>query len=182
MPGGRLATTLAICMGTITLGALVLVSLQAQYSLFAWTMIFLNLLVILFFNMRLQKQALKTDYLQKFLVTFLSSLKLIADGSFSSPILQRLQAEVGNKALKEISLLRQIVFLLDSRGNLLWPLVNIVLLVDLHTFSMLQRWIVRNEAHFLEWLKCANEFEALCSMSTFAELNSDFKNPTLEGG
>ncbi len=179
MPGGRIAMVLALVLGIATLGALIFVNFLSGNSAIAWTMIVINLLVILFFNLKLQKQALKTDYLQRFLVTFLAAQRLISSGSFQSPLLQRLQSQVGKSAIKEIRALRQIVFFLDSRGNLLWPIVNIVLLVDLHTFSMLQRWITKNSSQFKTWLLCINELETLCSMASFADLNRDFTYPEI---
>ncbi|MEM9325965.1 MAG: hypothetical protein AAGA85_09925 [Bacteroidota bacterium] len=179
LPGSRLASWLAVFLGLSTLIVLILISTSMVPSLAAWIMVFINLLVLLYFNLRLQNQALKTDHLQKFLVAFLQALRIISEGEFKSPSLIKLQSYIGTRAIKEIGILRQVVFLLDSRTNILWPLINVVLLIDLHTFSLLQKWIQRNEGQFQRWLQCVNEFEALCSMATFADVNVDFTIPVL---
>ncbi len=129
------------------------------------------------YNFGLQKEAAKTSRLFRYLNVFSQSLLTLRDASFESALLTGYQKKLSAEAITELNKLRQIVFLLDSRFNQLWPLVNLIFLVDLYTGWLMNRWLARNQSKLQTWLSHLNHFEVLISFAGFADQNSDFQFP-----
>ena len=169
----------------ISLGVLMILTLYASFtaqipSNIPWVIIIINFLVLLYFNWKNKNESLYSDKLSHYLNAFKSALDLLKGRTFKSDLLKDIVAEIDQKAVVEIQKLQQLLFLLDTRSNILWPLINLILLIDLYTFWMLNRWIQRNTNSFRHWVKIINDFEVYGSLASYMELHPDLNLPELQ--
>jgi hypothetical protein len=93
-------------------------------------------------------------------------LAILEHEPFQSPVLQRLQREIGgggSAASAEISRLSHVVTLLSSRENLFFALPAALLLWTTQWAFAIEAWRSRVGAHLPRWLDAVGEFEALAA-------------------
>ncbi len=94
-------------------------------------------------------------------------------------LVEQLQAE-GTRASRRIKRLTRLMELLDSAENMFFRPIA-AMLVWVSQFAMaVEAWRVRNGAHIGTWIAAVGEFEALCSLSTYAFERPDATFPQLE--
>ncbi len=98
-------------------------------------------------------------------------LERIEAEDFASPLLQKLQAELrggGTVASARIARLQRLVELLEFRGNLLFAVIDAILLFTFQVAVRIEAWRAENGPQLGDWLRAAGEFEALSSLAAYA--------------
>jgi hypothetical protein len=102
---------------------------------------------------------------------------------FTSATLTRLVGELqieGTTASRRIKRLTRLLELLDSSENMFFRPVAAMLLWNAQFAMALEAWRVANGPHIGQWIAAVGEFEALCSLSTYAFERPDATFPQLE--
>jgi ABC-type multidrug transport system fused ATPase/permease subunit len=117
-------------------------------------------------------------------------LKIEAE-EFESPRLQQLQAAFRQdnfSASQEINTLKKILEIAQLKGtestgdNKLYPIINILWLIDPHWIIRAERWKTRNRAYVKAWADAVGTFEALSSLAGFAHANPTYTFPEVREG
>ena len=115
----------------------------------------------------------------------------IESEAFQSLRLQQLQAAFRQdnfSASQEINTLKKILEIAQLRGtestgdNKLYPIINILWLVDPHWIIRAERWKTRNRAYVKAWADAVGTFEALSSLAGFAHANPTYTFPAVREG
>ena len=85
----------------------------------------------------------------------------------------------GFSASSSILGLQKILDFLNSRANMFYVLIDILLLVDIHLVLAAENWKKKNEHDVSIWFDRIGEFEALCSLAAFSYANPGYTFPTL---
>ncbi|AKT43054.1 MutS family DNA mismatch repair protein [Chondromyces crocatus] len=111
----------------------------------------------------------------------------IEEQTFSSPLLQRLRAELRGTepgvrpASEEMLSLQKILGYAELRHNaLIHVILNIGLLWDVWCALALDRWRVRSGSRIRSWMQSLGQMEALTSLATFADENPDYAFPEVK--
>jgi hypothetical protein len=102
---------------------------------------------------------------------------------FTSARLQRLVAPLqieGSTASRRIRRLTRLLEMLDSAENMFFRPVAMMLLWVPQFAMAVEAWRVLNGPHIGQWIAAVGEFEALCSLSTYAFERPDATFPRLE--
>ena len=117
-------------------------------------------------------------------------LKIEAE-EFHSPLLQQLQAAFRQdnfSASQEINTLKKILEIAQLKGtestgdNKLYPIINILWLIDPHWIIRAERWKTRNQSYVKAWADAVGTFEALSSLAGFAHANPTYTFPEVREG
>lgn len=176
-----MAIVMACFFGSATLSIIMLGVLEYINTLWIWVAVIINSIVLFGYNLRIQKRAFKTNYLLQTLQVFLAAMEHVKSGTFRAKPLVDAQVLIDQQALRAIKQLKQIVFLLDSRGNLMWFIVNLTLLVDIYSYCLLNIWIRKNGKAFASWTHVIHQFEAFGSCASYWSLHPEFHFPILKG-
>lgn len=105
----------------------------------------------------------------------------IEKSDFNTPLLDRLKSkfQLNGSASLQIAKLKRILHLLNSRSNLLYVLLNFVLLLDVHALVRASKWKTRNAQAVDDWFESMGQLEALSSMAGFAFANPDYTMPII---
>ncbi len=115
----------------------------------------------------------------------------IESEAFQSPRLQQLQAAFRQdnfSASQEINTLKKILEIAQLKGtestgdNKLYPIINLLWLVDPHWIIRAERWKTRNRAYVKAWADAVGTFEALSSLAGFAHANPTYTFPEVREG
>lgn len=170
----------AIVLGLITVAILITFAINLLPSGYVWIAVLTNGTVLGIYNFKIERKAVRTGILLKYLQGFLLGMDHIVNGKFSSTTLLEAQNLVDQKAMKAIGQLRQIIFLLDSRGNLMWPFVNLIFLVDIYSGFLMNWWSRKNGKDFQKWIEAISFFEAHTSCASYWQLHPEFTIPELQ--
>lgn len=116
----------------------------------------------------------------KALKTFVLLIRKIEETHFDNEPLDKLRTRFmmdGHLASGAIKSLEGLLDRLNSRGNIFYGLVNIVLLIDYLLIRKLDHWRDDNQEHIEDWLDSLSEMECLVSLAGFAYLNPTYSNP-----
>lgn len=91
---------------------------------------------------------------------------------------QKLVTE-GMEASKGIRELRSIVNRFDSRSNVFFIVINILLLLDIHTLFKTLKWQAQYKEILPQWLDAVHTFGALTSMASHSFGNPDYVFPEI---
>lgn len=169
----------AMLLGLVTLGIVVAATINKLPAGYLWLAVITNAAVLGIYNFKIQSKAVKTGVLLKYLQAFLLGMDHIVKEKFYAPTLKKEQALIDQKAMKAIQQLRQIIFLLDSRFNLMWPIVNLVFLVDIYSGFLMNWWTRKNGESFQSWIGAISFFEVHTSCASYWQLHPDFILPDL---
>ncbi|WKN46089.1 MutS-related protein [Tunicatimonas pelagia] len=121
-------------------------------------------------------------------VTTLQAYRYMMEGveqqSFQSEKLQSLQNELkgdGKSASASIKELSYILSNFDARGNMMYHILNVIFLLDVHWLLRADRWKAQTKDHVEAWLNSMGEVEALDSIASFAYAQPDFTFPAISG-
>ncbi len=115
----------------------------------------------------------------------------IESEAFQSPLLQQLQAAFRQdnfSAFREINSLKKILEIAQLKGtestgdNKLYPIINLLWLIDPHWIIRAERWKTRNRAYVKSWADAVGTFEALSSLAGFAHANPTYTFPEVREG
>lgn len=110
-------------------------------------------------------------------------LKIISEEKFESALLKDLQSKVSkdrHSASSSLNKLMQIVNMLDQRENLLLHLVFEGLMCwQLIQLARIEKWKRKNKEQLSIWINISGEFDALCSLGTFAFNHPQYSYPIL---
>jgi hypothetical protein len=113
-------------------------------------------------------------------------LELVEKTELDDPLLRGLRERLNSKAgapSQSMARFRRLVGWFDLRHNgLVHPLVNLVLLWDLHCTLALERWQRDTGKHLRDWFEVIGWFEALSSLSSFAADEPGTTYPELHEG
>ncbi len=178
-PHSRFYLITAIILGLLTVAVLVFATINQLPSGYVWLVVLTNGTVLGIYNFKIQRKAVRTATLLKYLQAFLLGMDHIVKEEFSSPSLREAQKLVDQKAMKAIGQLKQIIFLLDSRGNLMWPFVNLIFLVDIYSGFLMNWWSRKNGHDFQKWIHAISFFEVHASCASYWQLHPEFTVPEL---
>ncbi len=125
---------------------------------------------------KLSKGLDKAYYL---ITTYLKTIPLIEERDFKSTKLKHLQGKLKNdiQASGAIKKLKNLVYRLSVRGNMLYPILDGLFLLDAYLLIDLFAWKAKHQYHIKEWLKVINETECLISLAGFSHIHPDYTFP-----
>ena len=137
--------------------------------------------VQLFVNRRTRKRIhmihLLTSHNARVFKAYSRIIRQIEDAQVISPLLMEMQARLqagGRPASRHIRTLSNLASFFElRRSEILHPVLNSLLLWDLHCVLRLERWKSRHAEQAPGWLRTLGEFEAL---SSFANLRFNFRD------
>ncbi len=110
---------------------------------------------------------------------------------FQSPRLQQLQAvfrQDNFSASQEINALKKILEVAQLKGtestggNNVYPVINLLWIIDPYWIIRAERWKTRNRAYVKSWADAVGTFEALSSLAGFAHANPTYTFPEVREG
>ncbi len=111
------------------------------------------------------------------------TLQLIESTTLRAPLLAELQRRVeqrGEPASAQMQHLSSVLGWFELRRNgMVYPVINALLLWDLHCLFALERWRSRYGSGVRQWLSTLGEWEALSSLAGLAHDNPDFCFPEI---
>lgn len=152
-----------------------------------FTLLFLaSMAVLARLGPRLQPAIVAASQRSADLERFARMLVLLESATFDAPALKQIQQRLrasGVAASTEINALARIVSTLEARENGAFRAVaGPILLWDIHCVAALERWQRRAGPHTRSWLDALADFEACCSLATFAFENPSYCWPQVDDG
>jgi hypothetical protein len=128
---------------------------------------------------RIHRIHLLTSHNARVFKAYSQIIRQIENARVLSPLLQEMQARLqagGRPASRHIRTLSNLASFFElRRSEILHPVLNSLLLWDLHCVLRLERWKSRHAEQAPDWLRILGEFEAL---SSFANLRFNFRDWT----
>ena len=125
----------------------------------------------------------QTTHAEKTLSFYATLIEQIEKGKFTTPLLQKLQAQFvqtnGNKASTQIKRLSYIIAQLNVRFNVFAIFLNLGGLWDLQWVYRLEKWKAQQKNRLPQWFEAMQEFEALSSLATIYFNNPDWTFPLI---
>lgn len=109
-------------------------------------------------------------------------IKKVEDETFEAPLLKDLKDQFDHdhfKASAEIKKLQQILFSLESRANMFYWILNILLLLDVFWLLKALAWKRKNEKYAKKWFDTIHQFEVLNSIAGFGYANPGYAMPVI---
>ncbi len=167
----------------ITTIALIILSVTMSVS------IYLTLGILLINSLVLRRML---DYVKKItedtsanvglLKAYSRLIQKIEHSTFADQHLNHLQQafkHTGFSASSSIARLQQILDFLNSRANMFYVLIDVILMIDIHLVLATENWKKKNEHDVSLWFERIGEFEVLCSLAAFAYANKDYAFPAI---
>jgi hypothetical protein len=114
--------------------------------------------------------------LNQYLIAFRLTQKLDPKNSHQ---LTELVTELSQSSIKAWKELSQIIYLVNSRENLMYWLINPFLFIDIWSYVALYRWGTKYESQLAKWIHQANTLDVLVSLAGYARLHTSNNYPTL---
>ncbi len=131
-------------------------------------------------NLRLTRELGTTNTV---IASYREMLLEIEGEPFNDEPLEKLKSNVVNseyKASSQLKELEQLTHLFESRTNLIYGLLNALLMLEVHLVFKVEKWKQYNKNHILRLFSTVNEFEALNSLSGMAFANQDMSFPLVK--
>ena len=109
-------------------------------------------------------------------------IKKVEDEHFDALLLKDLKDQFDHdhfKASAEIKKLQQILFSLESRANMFYWILNILLLLDVFWLLKASAWKRKNEKYAKNWFDTIHQFEVLNSLAGFSYANPGYTMPVI---
>lgn len=106
---------------------------------------------------------------------------LIGAQDFRSPLLNRVHEDLtaGGAAHRELARLHQLLILADMRLSMVYPVLQGLVLWDVHLLHRLERWCHRNGRRVGGWLRGVGDVEALAGLAALAHDQPDWCVPAV---
>ena len=179
---GRLYLILLFILPALTLGSIITSILELTVMGLPLLIILINWLVLGSVSKRLLDITRTTENGYKSISTLKSQLLLIENESFNTNELLDLKSGILSKHSSASDKIGQLKFLLDSlhsRFNLMYWLLNSILLTDVFWLIKITNWKTKNELEIQRWFEVTAEFDALSSIAGFAFAEPNFVYPEL---
>ena len=185
-----LASRQALVWGARLSPPLFWVLLLAQMGgMIAWPLWIAPIIVNLLIGWRLVGTAVgrlnQVRYFAGALGAYADALDHLAEPSFAAPALERLQAALrveGHSAAAEIRRLHGIVRLAQPASSMVYPLIELTTLWNVHVLSLLEGWQAKAGPRARGWLEALGEAEALAALARLKHDNPTWALPELEPG
>ncbi|MEO1049672.1 MAG: DNA mismatch repair protein MutS [Bacteroidota bacterium] len=118
----------------------------------------------------------------KTLKSYASLIRMIEESNFHSKELTSLKANFNHDNFKASAVVGQLQRLLDfllSRANMLYGLIDLLLLMDIHLLLRAEKWRKENKEEVSKWFDSISEFETINSMAGFAYANPEYAYPVI---
>lgn len=139
---------------------------------------------LLLVNTHAKKVKVHHDLLNKrfgFVRSCRSLLQYIEQEHFTAENLKTLQNQchdAGQKASTKIDKLATLLYYLDLRGGMLTgPVLNAILMWDLHCVYRLEKWLQANHDQVQDWFEAVNYMEVYISLAGYTFNNPEFSTP-----
>ena len=179
---GRLYLILLFILPALTLGSIITSILELTVMGLPLLIILIYWLVLGSVSKRLLDITRTTENGYKSISTLKSQLLLIENESFNTNELLDLKSGILSKHSSASDKIGQLKFLLDSlhsRFNLMYWLLNSILLTDVFWLIKITNWKTKNELEIQRWFEVTAEFDALSSIAGFAFAEPNFVYPEL---
>ncbi len=132
---------------------------------------------------RLKKQSININNVMSAFELYMKPFRKIRSlKAGESAFLKEIRSAIDRVAISELRKLNRLVYLQDSRLNMLYWMINVILLLDIYTFISLQKWISRNKDQFEKWKEAVHKMEALSGMAMFTFVNPGYTFPEVMDG
>ncbi len=124
----------------------------------------------------------KTIKSNKALKAYENQIRLIEQESFESSTLKRLKRPFEHDDFKASESLKELQSILDNfhnRSNMLYWVINILLVLDIQWVIKAEQWKDKNKVDLDQWFSAIGEFECMSSMAGFSYANPEFSFPTI---
>ncbi len=119
----------------------------------------------------------------KLLKSYSRLINKVENTQFNSVSLQELKNSFFTKETESASIeIKKIEFLLDwinSRANVFFALLNVILMFDFHLLNRLDQWKKKNGEQVERWILALSNIESLNSLAGFAYANPEFEFPVI---
>ena len=168
-----LITSFIVCIGLILADIV-------PYQ-FIYLNILINAIALGLIVKKLNQEIQGIDKAQYLITSYLEVIKVINSRNYDAPLLKDLNNELSkpNDAQTAIRELNQIGHRISSRANMLYIILDVLLLPDFFLLTSIYKWKKTNEPHLAGWLANVHEFEVLMSISSYARQNEQFVYPEL---
>lgn len=153
----------------------------------AWPLWILPILANLLIGWRLVGTALQrlnqVRYFAGALGAYGDAFEHLAEPSFKATALQRLQAALtveGHTAASEIRRLYSIVRMTQPASSMVYPLIELTTLWNVHVLDTLEGWQTRSGVRTRGWLAALGEAEALAALARLQHDNPTWTLPALD--
>lgn len=173
---------LLILLPLITIATIVTTSMGITLIGLTFLMIAINLTVIGTVLNRLMLMTKETENGFKSIGSLKEHLSLIEKEDFKHEALALLKEQTKTDGKKASESIGELKFLLDSlhnRANLMYWLLNSVLLLDIYWVLKISNWKSKNQLDIRQWYEVVAEIDSLCSIGGFAFSNPNFVYPDL---
>ncbi len=136
------------------------------------------------YRRRIQQVIASVEGAGESVMLFSTLVKIIEQGQFECPLLQRLRRRLGSgaeMASRALAAFGTRIDLVDSRHNLILRVLNIPWLYELQTAFVLEGWRHRHGPHIRGWLDTIGEMEALLSLAAFSYEHPGDPFPEVDG-
>jgi hypothetical protein len=140
-----------------------------------------NLLALGMYQRALTKFGFDSSAFSKKLNGYIQSIKLIKHLDVNkAELLKKAQDKLGPEAENAWKELSQLIYILDSRANVLYWLINPLIFIDVILQSRLANWYHSYHEKLPIWIETVHEMEVLISMAGYVHLHPGFTYPQLE--
>ncbi|MEM6842584.1 MAG: DNA mismatch repair protein MutS [Bacteroidota bacterium] len=171
---------------TFSLLTLLLIVLSVVHPLINWTIPMIAVLVNMIVVGSTAKAAGEVHQQTNQSVSTLKAYQFMIQGveqqSFRSEKLQQLQQALNSEektASRSVKELSYILSNFDARGNVMYHIFNVILLLDVHWLLRADRWKAQAKDQIEDWLNSIGEVEALDSIASFTFAQPDFIFPMI---
>ena len=137
-----------------------------------------------------ETQSKKINKLQESLVrkmkvfaSYSDQIRLIEDNQTSCDLLTTVKERCMKEGKKSSVLIRELSYYLSNleqrSSGLGWLILNTLLLWDIRYALKIEKWRESNGTDLIQWMEALGEYDALCSLATFAFNHDSYTFPTI---
>lgn len=144
--------------------------------------IFFHYVIMVGFVSRVSKMTREVTRSLNLIKTYKEIVLRLEEQPFESVELVNLQARIGQEGTSARKILKQLENILqnfDNRVNMIYGLVNGVLLLDLYWYVKALEWKERYGELMLDWIEVSGELEMMSSLSGFVYAHPQFVMPEM---
>ncbi len=163
-------TALAYVMPILMIAALVAVIFFGVSIYILFPVLAVNGIILARIQSKIRAVSEQTDGNVKLLRSYEKMISCLIHEEFSAERLRFLRKPFGMRSVHAIKSLRNLLDILDGRGNMFYGLFDIAFLLDVHLLNRIWKWKDRNEQDLSIWFENIAEFEVLSSLGSHSFL------------
>lgn len=148
--------------------------------------IFIQCLILIIKKEDRKKNLIIAEKYKNSIVTYKNMIKYIEKHKFNSEYIVNLYEQIhnadGQSAYKQIESFSNICESIANRRNILYPILNPILMLEYHLTISLELWKIKSGDSFQKWLNTISELEALCSLAGINYDNPSWNMPKIVNG